>query len=168
MSSIMEYTITRSVIFVAFATLTLILAYLYQRNERTQRVKGIWIWPALFALLAAQAVVRELPKDPSLAWWLPIAFLIGIPIGVGRGLVFGVRPGEKPGEMKLRPNLISGAIYVLVFYYNEFVHVFKWGDPNLGRFSCAFLVMTVGNSIAVNVTRLIRYRAMTGNAAPPA
>jgi hypothetical protein len=140
---------------------TFVLAYLYQRNERVQRVRSIWIWPTLFLLLAAQAVFRELPKDPQLLPWLGIAFLIGTPIGIVRGFVFGVREGDKPGEMKLRPNLISGAIYLLVFYYNEFVHVFKFGDPNLGRFACAFMVMTVGNSIAVNVTRLFRYRAMT-------
>jgi hypothetical protein len=157
----MDFTLERSLIFVALATLTLVLAYLYQRRERVQRVRGVWIWPALFILLAAQATFRELPKDPQLLPWLGIAFLIGIPIGIVRGFVFDVREGDKPGEIRLRPTLFSGAIYVLVFYFNEFVHVFKFGDPNLGRFSCAFMVMTAGNSIAVNLTRLLRYRAMT-------
>lgn len=156
----MNYTLDRSLIFVALATLTFVLAYLYQRNERVQRVRGVWIWPALFAILAAQAVFRQLPKDPRLLGWLAIAFAIGVPIGIIRGLFFGVRKGEAPGEIRLRPNIVSGAIYLLVFFYNEFMHVFRYGDPSLARFSCAFLVMTVGNSIAVNLTRLIRYRAL--------
>jgi hypothetical protein len=157
----MDYTLGRSLIFVALATLTFVLAYLYQRKERVQRVRGVWIWPALFTILAAQAVIRELPKDPALIPWLAVAFLAGIPIGVLRGFAFGVRPGEKPGEIRLRPNVFSGAIYLLVFFYNEFVHVFRFGDPNLARFACAFMVMTAADSISVNLTRLFRYKAMT-------
>jgi hypothetical protein len=157
----MDFTLGRSLIFVALATVTFVLAYLYQRNERRQKVGAIWIWPAIFSILAAQAVFRELPKDPSLWPWLVGAFAIGIPIGIARGLVFGVTPGDAPGELRLRPNIYSGAIYLIVFFYNEFVHVFKYGDPNLDRFACAFMVLTAGNSIAVNLTRLIRYRAMT-------
>jgi hypothetical protein len=158
----MEFTLARMLVYFALVAVTFVLAYLYQRNERTQRVRGIWIWPAIFTILAALAVVRELPKDPAIVPWLVIAFAIGIPIGILRGTVFGVAAGEKPGEIRLRPNLVSGAIYLLIFFFNEWVHVFHHGDPNLGRFSCAFLVMTVGNSIAVNVTRLVRYRKMTG------
>ncbi len=158
----MEYTLGRSLIFVALATLTFVLAYLYQRNERVQRARGVWIWPALFTILAAQAVFRQLPKDPQLLPWLGIAFLIGIPIGILRGFVFGVRAGESPGEIRLRPTIVSGAIYLLIFFFNEFIHVFRYGDANLARFSCAFLVMTLGNSIAVNLTRFFRYQAMTG------
>jgi pimeloyl-ACP methyl ester carboxylesterase len=156
----MNYTLGRSLIFVALATVTLVLAYLYQRNERVQRARGVWIWPALFTILATQAVFRQLPKDPQLLGWLGIAFLIGVPIGIIRGLFFGIREGEAPGEIRLRPNVVSGAIYLIVFFYNEFMHVFRYGDPSLARFSCAFLVMTAGNSLAVNLTRLIRYRAL--------
>jgi hypothetical protein len=157
----MDSTLARMLIYFALVVVTFVLAYLYQRNERVQRVRGIWIWPAIFTILAALAVVRELPKDPSLLPWLAVAFVIGIPIGILRGIVFGVAPGEKSGEIRLRPNLLSGAIYLIVFFYNEWVHVFNYGDPNLARFSCAFIVMTVGNSIAVNVTRLVRYRKMS-------
>jgi hypothetical protein len=156
----MDYTLARLLIYFALIVVTFVLAYLYQRSERKQRVRGIWIWPAIFTILAAISVVRELPKDPAIVPWLFIAFAIGIPIGILRGMVFGVAPGEKPDEIRLRPNILSGTIYLLVFFYNEWVHVFHYGDPNLGRFSCAFLVMTVGNSIAVNVTRLVRYRTM--------
>jgi hypothetical protein len=158
-----EFTLGRTLTFLALVVVTFVLAYLYQRNERVQRVRGIWIWPAIFLILAARAVVIQLPKDPSLLPWLGVAFLIGLPIGIVRGLVFGVRSGEKPGEIVLRPNLASGAIYLAVFFFNEFVHVYGFGDPNLGRFSCAFLVMTVGNSVAVNLTRLVRYRAAIGS-----
>ena len=162
----MLHTLERSVVFAALATATFVLAYLYQRNPRVQRVRGVWIWPALFAILAAHAVLHTLPKDPSLWPWLVAAFLIGIPIGIARGLVFGVEPGEKRGEMLLRPTLLSGAIYLLVFFYNEFEHVFKFGDPNLARFSTAFLVMTAGDSLAVNLTRLFRYQSMTSSLPP--
>jgi hypothetical protein len=157
----MEYTLARMLIYFALIVVTFVLAYLYQRNERVQRVRAIWIWPAIFTILAAIAVMRELPKDPSLLPWLAIAFVVGIPIGILRGVVFGVAPGDKPDEIRLRPNLVSGAIYLLVFFYNEWVHVFHYGDPNLGRFSCAFIVMTVGNSIAVNLARLVRFRKMS-------
>ncbi len=156
----MEYTLARMLIYFALIVVTFVLAYLYQRNERTQRVRGLWIWPAIFTILAAISVVRELPRDPGIVAWLAIGFAVGVPIGIIRGVAFGVAPGEKPGEIRLRPNIVSGAIYLLVFFFNEWVHVFRYGDPNLGRFSCAFLVMTVGNSIAVNITRLIRYRRM--------
>jgi hypothetical protein len=160
-ASNMDYTLVRMLIYFALVVVTFALAFLYQRNERVQRVRGIWIWPTIFTILAAIAVVRELPKDPSLLPWLAVAFVIGIPIGILRGVVFGVAAGDEPGEIRLRPNVLSGAIYLLVFFYNEWVHVFNYGDPNLARFSCAFVVMTVGNSIAVNVTRLVRYRKMS-------
>jgi hypothetical protein len=157
----MDYTLVRMLIYFALVAVTFVLAYLYQRNERAQRVRSIWIWPAIFTILAAISVLRELPKDPSLLPWLAVAFVVGIPIGILRGVAFGVAPGEKAGEIRLRPNLVSGTIYLLVFFCNEWVHVFNYGDPNLARFSCAFIVMTVGNSIAVNVTRLVRYRKMS-------
>jgi hypothetical protein len=163
----MEYMPARTLIYFALIIVTFVIAYLYQRNERTQRVRGIWIWPAIFTILAAVSVVREFPKDPAIVPWLVAGFLIGIPIGVLRGVVFGVAAGVKPGEIRLRPNVVSGSIYLLVFFFNEWVHVFRHGDPNLGRFSCAFLVMTAGNSIAVNVTRLIRYRGMLGKPFAP-
>ncbi len=159
----MEYSIGRAVTFVGIAILTLVLSYLYQRNERTQRASGVWTWPAIFTLLAAWALFRQLPGDPGLLGWLPAAFAIGVAIGIVRGIVFGLRPGDAPNTLLLRPNLISGAIYVIVLGFNEFVHVFYHGNPYLGRFSAAFLILTAGNSIAVNVTRLIRYRAMVAS-----
>jgi hypothetical protein len=159
----MNFTLERSLLFLALATLTFVLAYLYQRNERVQKVGGVWMWPAIFTILAAQSVFRNLPKDPSMLKWLIVAFPVGAVIGIVRGLVFGLRPGEKPGEMLLRPNLISGSIFLFVLYFNEFVHVFHDSDWQLRTFGTAFLVLSAGNSIAVNVTRLFRFRSMTGS-----
>ena len=68
----MDYTLARMLIYFALVVVTFVLAYLYQRNERKQRVRGIWIWPAIFTILAAIAVVRELPKDPSIVPWLAL------------------------------------------------------------------------------------------------
>jgi len=154
-------TIARSLVFLALAILTIVLAYLYQRRERVQRVRGAWIWPAVFCILALHAVARELPGDPGLLPWLAVAFPLGAAIGVVRGLAFGLETGQRLGEMRLRPTLFSGAIYVGVLCFNEFVHVWFHGQPNFPRFASAFLVLTAGNSIAVNATRLLRYRAMT-------
>lgn len=163
----MTYSIERALLFVALATITLVVAYLYQRNERKQRVTGVWMWPAIFALLAAQALIRN--RDvPHLFEWCLAGFPIGVALGILRGVVFGLRPGEKPGEMLLRPNLVSGAVFLIVFYINEFVHVFHQHNDNLKIFATAFMVLTVGNSLAVNVTRLVRYRAMTREGPPAA
>ena len=156
----MIYSLERAVLFAALATITLVLAYLYQRNERTQKVTGVWLWPGIFAIMAAQALVRN--RDvPHLVEWCLIGFPIGVAIGILRGLAFGVRPGEKPGEILLRPNVVSGATFLIVFYINEYVHVFHQPNEGLKVFSTAFMVLTVGNSLAVNLTRLFRYRAMT-------
>lgn len=157
----MEFTLARAVIFIALVAVTFVLCYLYQRRERTQRTGAVWMYPAIFTLLAARAVFYQLPRDPGLLPWLGVAFLLGIPIGIARGMAFGVKPGDAPGEIRLRPNVLSFTIFFLVFAFNEFEHVFRFGDPNVARFSCAFLVLTVGNSLAVNLTRLFRYRAMT-------
>jgi hypothetical protein len=155
-----EIALLRSVVFVAFAALTSLCAYLYQRNERTQRLSGVWVWPAFYTLLAAHSVVIQLPGDPSLAPWLAIAFPVGLAIGTARGLAFKVRLGEEPRTMRLMATPLSAAVYLAVVFYNEFIHVFRHGDPQLGRISCALLVLTAGGSIAVNAVRVIRYASI--------
>ena len=150
----------RSAVFVAFVALTSVLAYLYQRNERTQQLSAAWMWPAFYTLLALRSVLIQVPGDPSLAPWLGIAFPAGLAIGTARGLAFRVRAAEEAGTMRLMATPVSAAIYLAVLFYNEFIQVFRHGDPQLGRLSCALLVVTAGCSIAVNAVRVIRYAAV--------
>jgi hypothetical protein len=155
-----EAALLRSVIFVAFVALTSALAYFYQRHERKQRLAAVWMWPAFYSLLAARAVVMQLPGDSSLAPWLGIAFPVGLAIGAARGLAFKVSAGDVPGTIRLMATPLSAAIYLAVLFYNEFIQVFRHGDPQLGRLSCALLVVTAGSSIGVNVVRVIRYASI--------
>ena len=148
----------KGVTFVLLAVVTIVLAYLYQRRERVQSVSKIWIWPLIFTILAAHAILGRWPIDREFALLLIGAFVAGIPIGIARGFAFGVRSGEKPGTMVLAPTLLSGTIYVVAIIYNEFEHVLHWDQPILARISCMLLVLTVGNSIAVNVTRVLRWK----------
>lgn len=150
----------RSAVFVAFVALTSICAYYYQRNERKQRLAAIWIWPAFYTLLALRSVIVQLGGDASLAAWLAIAFPVGLAIGIARGLAFKVRPAEEPRTMLLMATPLSAAIYLAVLFYNEFIQVFHHGDPQLGRLSCALLVVTAGSSIAVNAVRAMRYASV--------
>ena len=46
----------------------------------------------------------------------------------------------------------------MAIIYNEFEHVLHLDQPVLARISCMLLVLTVGNSIAVNVTRVLRWK----------
>jgi hypothetical protein len=154
----MQYSLERALIFVALAVLTIVLAYLYQRSERMQRVRSVWLWPTIFSLLALHAVVQQLPQDPEVWPWVIVAFVLGIPIGIARAFAFRMRAGEEPGTFHVMATPLSGALYLAVLIFNEFEHVFRWGDANLARIACGFLVLTAGNSIAVNVTRVIRYR----------
>ncbi len=157
----LELALLRSIVFVAFVALTSVCAYLYQRNERKQRVSGVWIWPAFYSLLAARSVIIQLPGDASLAPWLAIAFPLGLAIGAARGLAFKVSAAEEPRTMRLAATPLSAAIYLAVLFYNEFIQVFRHGDPELGRLSCALLVVAAGSSIGVNAARVIRYASTT-------
>lgn len=148
----------KSVIFLLIAGLTIFLAYLYQRHERAQAINKIWVWPAIFALLAARSLANNWPIDATLQKWLIVGFIVGLLLGTARGFAFKVRAGEKPGTLILRPTLLSGSIFMIALLYNEFQHVFRWGDPNLGRIACAMLVLTVGNSIAANISRVVNYK----------
>lgn len=150
----------RSTVFVAIVALTSLCAYYYQRHERKQRLSAVWIWPALYTLLALRSVIVQLDGDPSLAAWLAIAFPAGLAIGVGRGLAFKVRASEEPRTMRLMATPLSATIYLAVLFYNEFIQVFHHGDPQLGRLSCALLVVTAGSSISVNAVRAMRYAAV--------
>jgi hypothetical protein len=150
----------RTVVFVAFVALTSVCAYLYQRNERKQRLSAVWIWPAFYALLALRAVLVQLPGDPLLAPWLAFAFPVGLAIGAARGLAFKISTAGEPRTMRLMATPLSAAIYLAVLFYNEFVQVFHHGDPQIGRLSCALLVVTAGSSIGVNAVRVIRYAAI--------
>ncbi|HTX59149.1 MAG TPA: hypothetical protein VMH02_05675, partial [Verrucomicrobiae bacterium] len=144
----MSDVLAKSLLFLAIALVTMVLAYLYQRHERPQALNRIWLWPLIFALLAARSIAANWPIDAQLWQWMAIGFVVGLILGTARGFAFGVRSGEKPGTILLRPNLLSGAIFMIALLYNEFWHVFRWGDPRLPRFACAMLVLTVGNSIA--------------------
>jgi hypothetical protein len=155
-----ESAVLRSLVFVAFVSLTLVCVYLYQRNERTQRLATVWIWPAFYTLLALRSVLMQLPGDPMLDRWLVVAFPAGLLIGAARGLAFKVRAGARPGTMRLMATPLSAAIYLVVLFYNEYIQVFRHGDPQLGRLSCALLVVTAGSSIGVNAVRAIRYKAI--------
>ena len=62
--------------------------------------------------------------------------------------------------MLLKATPLSQAIYLTVLFYNEFIHIFRHGDPQLGRLSCALLVVTAGGSIGVNTVRAIRYASI--------
>jgi hypothetical protein len=42
--------------------------------------------------------------------------------------------------------------------YNEYQHVFRWGDPSLERMATSLIVLTAVSSIAVNVTRLMKWK----------
>lgn len=150
--------VLQSIIFIALALATITLAHLYQRHERAQAARKIWIWPLIFIAIAAHALILRWPIDARFAWLLAGAFVLGIPIGIARGFAFGVRSGETPGTMLLRPTLLSGAIYVAALLFNELEHVLHWGQPALARISCMLLVLTVSDSIAVNVTRLLRWK----------
>lgn len=154
----MDYSVARALIFLALATLTIVLAYLYQRHERMQSVRGVWMWPAIFTILALRSVFQELPHDPQLGLWLVIAFVLGIPVGIARAFAFKMRRGVEPDTFHIMATPLSAVLYLAVLIFNEFEHVFRYGDPTLARISCAFLVLTAGNSITVNVTRVIRYR----------
>lgn len=147
----------RSLVFVAFVALTSVCAYFYVRTERRQRLSMVWIWPLFYTLLALRSVLIQLPDDPSLGPWLAFAFPLGLLIGVARGLTSKVSAAEEPGTMRLKATRVSQAIYLAVLFYNEFIHIFRHGDPQLGRISCALLVLTAGASIAVNAVRAIRY-----------
>jgi hypothetical protein len=140
--------------------LTSVCAYLYQRNERKQRVATVWIWPAFYTLLALRSVLIQLADDATLGPWLAIAFPVGLAIGAARGLTIRVRAGQEPQTMRLMATPLSAAIYLAVLFYNEFIQVFRHGDPNLGRLSCALLVVTAGSSIAVNAVRVFRYASI--------
>lgn len=155
-----EIALLRSVVFVAFVALTSVCAYLYQRRERKQRLSTAWIWPAFYTLLALRSVLVQLPDDSSLAPWLAIAFTAGLAIGAARGLAFRVTAADEPRTMRLMATPLSATIYLAVVFYNEFIHVFHYGDSQLGRLSCALLVLTAGSSIGINAVRVIRYAAI--------
>jgi len=157
----LEDALLRSLVFVAFAALTAVCAYLYQRNERKQRLAAAWMWPAFYTLLALRSVLIQLPNDASLAPWLAIAFPVGLAIGAARGLAFKVGVADEPRTLRLTATPLSAAIYLAVLFYNEFIQVFRHGDPQLGRLSCALLVVTAGSSIAVNAVRVLRYASVT-------
>ncbi|MBV8491329.1 MAG: hypothetical protein JO199_12435 [Candidatus Eremiobacteraeota bacterium] len=152
--------VVRSLIFVALAALTAVLAYFYQRNERTQSLTSVWTWPAFFSLLAGHAIVQQLPGDPTVGAWLAIAFPIGLAIGAARGIAFKVAAANVPHTLRIAATPASAAIYLAVLFYNEFLHVFRYGDPQMRRISCALLVLTAGSSIAVNAVRVVRYASI--------
>jgi hypothetical protein len=155
----MEYSVTRGVIFVALAALTLVLAYLYQRRERAQRLGSVWLWPAIFTLLALRATIRQLPGDPRLAPWLAVAFALGLALGAARAATSKVRAAAEPGTFSVAATPVGGAIFLFVLIFNEFQHVFRHGEAVLGRISCTLLVLSAGSSIAVNAGRALLYRA---------
>ena len=155
-----ELALLRSLVFVAFVVLTSVCAYFYQRNEREQRLSAVWVWPAFYTLLALRSVLFQLPGDSSLAPWLAFAFPLGLAIGIARGMAFKVSAAEEAGTMRLMATPLSAAIYLVVLFYNEFIQVFRHGDPQLGRISCALLVVTAGSSIGVNAVRAIRYASI--------
>lgn len=150
----------RSIVFIAFVALTSVCAYLYQRSEHKQRLSVMWVWPAFYTLLALRSVLIQLPGEPSLGPWLAFAFPIGLLIGATRGLVSKVSAAGEPGVMRLKATPLSQAIYLALLFYNEFIHVFRHGDPQLARLSCALLVVTAGGSIGVNAVRGIRYASV--------
>jgi hypothetical protein len=152
----MQYTLARASIFAALAAITVVLAYLYQRRERTQNLKMAWIWPALFTVLALRAIVQQLPKDPLLPHWLAFAFPIGLLVGVLRGWTLQVHAGEAGGTLRVAATPISAAIFLAVLIFNEFEHVFRFGDATLGRVTCSLLVLSAGSSVAVNAVRTLR------------
>jgi len=137
----------RSTIFIALAALTIVLAYLVQRKERVQALRTIWIWPVAYTLLAARAILTHGSLDERSIQWMIVAGVVGLALGIARGFAFDVRRGEKPGTLILRPTLLSGGIFLIALIYNEYQHVFRWGDPSLER---------IANSIAVNLTRLVK------------
>ncbi len=152
----------KSLIFLGAALVTIALTYLYQRHERVQSIRKIWIWPLIFTVIAARAVFSRWPFDDHFTLLLVASFAAGIPLGAARAFAFEVRSGEKPGTMILRPTLLSGAIFVSALLYSEFQHVFRWGNPALGRIACMLVVLSAGTSIAVNVTRLLRWKYQYG------
>ncbi|HEY1429800.1 MAG TPA: hypothetical protein VGF18_09520 [Candidatus Tumulicola sp.] len=154
----MSIDVIRGTLFVALAALTIVLAYLFQRHERVQPLRSIWVWPAVYTLLALRAILTHRPLDESSILWMVVAGCIGLAFGVGRGLAFGVRGGEKAGTLILRPTLISGSIFLIALIYNEYQHVFKWGDPSLERIARSLIVLTAANSIAVNATRFLKWK----------
>jgi hypothetical protein len=148
----------RSTIFLALAALTIVLAYLIQRHERVQPLRTMWVWPSVYVLLALRAILTHRPLDDRSIVWMAAAGCIGLAFGIGRGLAFGVRTGDKPGTLILRPTLISGAIFLIALIYNEYQHVFHWGDPSLERIARSLIVLTAANSIAVNGTRFLKWK----------
>jgi peptidoglycan/LPS O-acetylase OafA/YrhL len=150
--------VVRASIFLALALLTIVLAYLYQRNARLQPIKKIWVWPAIYFVLAVHAVWRVWAQLPDFWIWVAASFAVGIVIGVLRTLAFRVERTDVPGTMRLRPTLLSGAIYCAVLIFNEYEQVFHWGDANLVRISCSLLVLTFANSLAVNIGRALKWR----------
>lgn len=153
--------LVRSAIFAALAALTGLVAYLYQRNERTQRVSRAWIWPAFYTVLALHAALVQLPQDQALRPWLAAAFSAGVAIGVARGFALRVTIEVPRRTMHVMATPLSAALYIAVLFYNEFLHVFRYGDPRMARISCALLVLTAGNSIAVNAVRVLRYASVS-------
>jgi hypothetical protein len=148
----------RSTIFIALAALTIVLAYLVQRKERVQPLRTIWVWPVAYTLLATRAIVTHGSLDARSIQWLIVAGVVGLALGVARGFAFKVRTGDKPGTLILRPTILSGSIFLIALIYNEYQHVFRWGDPSLERIARSLLVLTAANSIAVNLARLANWK----------
>jgi hypothetical protein len=148
----------RSTIFIALAALTIVLAYLVQRKERVQALRTMWVWPVAYTLLAARAILTHGSLDARSIQWIIVAGVVGLALGIARGFAFDVRTGEKPGTLILRPTLLSGGIFLVALIYNEYQHVFRWGDPSLERIARSLLVLTAANSIAVNLARLANWK----------
>ena len=152
--------VVRSLIFVALAAVTATLAYLYQRSERQQRVASLWIWPTFFTLLAVRSVLAQLPLDAVLGSWLAMAFSLGLAVGVARGLTLKVTAASESNTLRIMATPASAAIYLTLLFFNEFLHAFRYGEPQMSRISCALLVLTAGSSIAVNTVRVLRYASI--------
>jgi hypothetical protein len=156
------------------AIIVIVLVVRFIRPQRIS-VTRMWVQPILLVLLTGWTIYFTETLNPAPGWEIAIALaagaVLGIPLGVLRGIHTDVRPTERPGFMYLGSSWITVLIFVVAFGSRTVIRLMM---PHRGSWSSAIgdglLAFAITFIVASYVVIFRKYEAEVAGrlASPPA
>ena len=148
-------------ILVILVLLLLVRMALGQLSERPRKVAMLWVLPALMIYISYAALVQDIFNAFYAA---PLIFLpaiaVGCLMGLARGSIVKMRPGEVYGTVMMKGSIFSLIIWgaMLVLRYAAKYTMLGVGDTSMASIVlCALIVLSLCSTLFYYVLIYCRY-----------
>ncbi|HEY9084486.1 MAG TPA: hypothetical protein VIN40_00890 [Candidatus Tyrphobacter sp.] len=146
-----------------YGVIAVLLIFRYSRPMRMS-IARMWVGPVIFLALTGFAIWGEQQMTPTspeiIALALGAGVVLGIPLGVLRGMHTTVRATDRPGVMYLGPSWIVAVIWLGAFSIRAGLRIAMTGSPYADPLGDGLLAFAIGMLVTSYYVIYRKYRSL--------